>query len=370
MANEQKHQKQKELLASFQNWWAKRALFTKIVIAIVAIAVPIIYLAVVWFYFKDPELAKASAALFAGALLLLQVSISNRRATAIEKTADIAEKGNTAERFKTAIEHLGNTSPSIRLGGIYSLHRLAKDQLEYRQGVFEILCAHVRQITADKNNYVPLARVHKREKWMRPYAGSMGGKIVDEESQQVERYKIEEPSTEIRTILDLLLVKRAECQIYQEFKADLAGANLRGAMLYDIDTHRKGEGSGGINLRRADLSHADLRDTHIHHADLRGAFLHYANLEDAVLQCANLSGVFFNHAEMRNADLSYADLQGTNFGRAYMRDAGIWGCKNLDPENLAHAATLYHAGLPPEVEGEIRRKNPELLRKLKDEKDD
>ena len=56
----------------------------------------------------------------------MQIFAFNRRAAAAEetakamqKTAELTERGNIAERFKNAIEHLGNDSASVRLGGAF-----------------------------------------------------------------------------------------------------------------------------------------------------------------------------------------------------------------------------------------------------------
>ena len=87
--------------------------------------------------------------LIGGVLLIWQISVAGRRATAAEKTAELTEKGNIAERFKNAIEHLGNDSASVRLGGVYALHHIAQEVEDYRKRVFEILCAHIRETTTD-----------------------------------------------------------------------------------------------------------------------------------------------------------------------------------------------------------------------------
>ncbi|EJN2432843.1 pentapeptide repeat-containing protein [Salmonella enterica subsp. enterica serovar Uganda] len=59
-------------------------------------------------------------------------------------------------------------------------------------------------------------------------------------------------------------------------RADLCGANLRGANLRDADLR-------GANLRDADLRGADLRGANLRGADLRDADLRGANLRDADL---------------------------------------------------------------------------------------
>ncbi|EGD3991880.1 pentapeptide repeat-containing protein [Salmonella enterica subsp. enterica serovar Uganda] len=79
-------------------------------------------------------------------------------------------------------------------------------------------------------------------------------------------------------------------------RADLCGANLRGANLRDADLR-------GANLRDADLRGADLRD-----ADLRGA-----DLRDADLRGADLRGADLRDADLRGADLRGADLPDLTF---------------------------------------------------------
>ncbi|EBK1440353.1 pentapeptide repeat-containing protein [Salmonella enterica] len=88
-------------------------------------------------------------------------------------------------------------------------------------------------------------------------------------------------------------------------RADLRGANLRGANLYGADL--RGANLRGANLRGANLYGADLRGANLRGADLRGADLRGANLRGADLRGANLRG-----ADLRGANLRGADLRGAN----------------------------------------------------------
>ena len=99
----------------------------------------------------------------AGAVLMLQALIANKRAKAMEEaamaqagaakeqaTANLnTERGQRQERLKNAIEHLGSDSESLRLGGAYELFHLAEDTPSLRQTVLDILCAHVRRMTRE-----------------------------------------------------------------------------------------------------------------------------------------------------------------------------------------------------------------------------
>ncbi|MBC0853849.1 pentapeptide repeat-containing protein [Pantoea stewartii] len=84
-------------------------------------------------------------------------------------------------------------------------------------------------------------------------------------------------------------------------KADLCGADLRGANLC------------GADLRAADLCGANLRDANLRDANLCDANLCGANLRDANLRGANL----------RAADLCGADLRGAFLYGANLRDANL-----------------------------------------------
>ncbi|WP_433562196.1 hypothetical protein ACQP1O_32505 [Nocardia sp. CA-151230] len=56
----------------------------------------------------------------------------------------LSEQGQIADRFGKAIEHLGSTTIDIRLGGIYSLERVAHDSPADHPTVYEVLTAFVR----------------------------------------------------------------------------------------------------------------------------------------------------------------------------------------------------------------------------------
>ena len=99
-----------------------------------------------------------------GILLALQALASHKRAKAMEDAAnaqaeatkqqakanETTEQGLRQERLKNAIEHLGSSSASVRLGGTYELFHLAEDTKEWRQTVLDILCAHIRGTTGEK----------------------------------------------------------------------------------------------------------------------------------------------------------------------------------------------------------------------------
>ena len=96
-------------------------------------------------------------------------------------------------------------------------------------------------------------------------------------------------------------------------KADLSGADLRGAVLSEADLRGaklSGADLSGANLRGAKLSGADLSGANLRGANLRKVDLRGADLRKAVLSWADLSGAVLSEADLRETNLSGANLCG------------------------------------------------------------
>ncbi len=267
-----------------------------------------------------------------GTLLALGAVISYRRAKALEDTAraqvranENSEQGLRQERMKNAIEHLANSSASVRLGGAYELFHLAKDTRDpdqttedLSQTALDILCAHIRQTTR--------------------------------ETEYRKKYK-SEPSEEVHSLINLLFVEDhavfrdrninlrraflretnlagARLQKVNLLFAELQGADLRGAQLQGADL--RGAELQGADLIGARLRKADLRGAQLQGADLRGAELQGADLQSAQLQRASLASVDLEGANLVRAQLQkesdstwFAHLQGVNLASAHLQDANL-----------------------------------------------
>ena len=94
-------------------------------------------------------------------------------------------------------------------------------------------------------------------------------------------------------------------------RANLTGADLRGASFFNAALNN-------ANLRHANLTGADIR-----FADLRGANLFTADLSDAQVSGANLGGANLFLADLSNADLFGANLSGANLYEANLTAADL-----------------------------------------------
>ncbi len=252
-----------------------------------------------------------------GILLALQAVIANRRARAMEDTANAqakanenTERGQRQERLKNAIEHLGHDSDSVRLGGAYELFHLAHDNKDLRQTVMDILCAHIRQTTGKK-------------KYREDYPSK--------------------PSEEVQSLLTLLFVQ--EYKIFKDCHINLQGSWLNGASL--VRAHLQGANLVKAHLQEADLrkaylqgarlGEAYLQETKLHRARLHGADLVEAQLQDSKLKEAQLYGANLEKANLQMADLLDTHLQGSILEFAHVQGATLVSTR-LQGANLWEAS--------------------------------
>ena len=60
------------------------------------------------------------------------------------RAQEATERGQVTARFTTAVEQLGHTDPSVRLGALYALEALAHDSAGDRPAITEVVCAYAR----------------------------------------------------------------------------------------------------------------------------------------------------------------------------------------------------------------------------------
>ena len=253
-----------------------------------------------------------------GVLVALQALMSYKRARALEDTAKAqsdasraqarateeqaaanqnTERGQRQERLKNAIEHLGSAFDSVRMGGAYELFHLAEDTPRWRQTILDILCAHIRQTTSQR--------------------------------QYRDRYK-SRPSEEVQTLLTLLFVR--EHDVFEDGNINLKGSWLCGAELSEgrLDwadltaTNLQNATFHRSRLQHALLFDARLRGAHLVRARLYGASLYRAELQGANLGRALLHGADLLDTRLHGANLAMVQMQGAILGGAQLQGAHLW----------------------------------------------
>ena len=257
-----------------------------------------------------------------GLLAALGAIALNRRAEAQIKSADaqadvaaeqaknnrLTEKGHVQDRFKAAVEHLGSERAEMKIAAYHELYQLAregKENSDLRRIIFEILCAHLRQLTN-----------------------------ASEYKKNHGKYK---PTEGVQTLLDLLFKSEDSKAIFQGLKANLqrvylVGADLRDAWLCGHDftgAWMPNAKFSGAQLQNACLTDAKMQMACLENVNLRGTYmqktiLHYANMRNAdirgamctaELHCAELDGMRAGGTTPNGSYLSFEDMIKTRIGQ-------------------------------------------------------
>jgi uncharacterized protein YjbI with pentapeptide repeats len=189
----------------------------------------------------------------------------------------------------------------VRLGGIYSLERLARDSPADYDVVFEVLSAYVRTHAGAAPECTQ--RVH-----------------VDIQAvlSVIQRREVITPDPRRFNELDLrqqILIARRVIDLSGAclHSADLVSAPLENAVLKDA------------NLSYALLMAANLSFASLYRADLDGADLDSADLSDVNMESASLADAYLVNVDLSGADLSNADLSGADVTAADLSGADLTG---------------------------------------------
>ncbi|WP_187393014.1 pentapeptide repeat-containing protein [Maritimibacter fusiformis] len=239
-------------------------------------------------------------------------------------------------------EEVTEPNLEVRIGGIYALERIARDNLDYHVQIMEILTAYVREN----------AKATDAEDFPEPDWKPLPDDATDEERRAREAARAERfgrfffeskafqwarklcTGTDIQAALTVI-GRRSARQIEQEkadtrqrkegYRPDLRGTSLQGADLSNLDF--SGVNFVGVRMEGADLREARIERANLHAAHLQGAGLHEARLEGAFLSNTWLEGADLSIARIERAELIGARLDGAYLSNARMEGARLNGIR-------------------------------------------
>ena len=238
------------------------------------------------------------AQIIGGVILLFGLFFTWKTVRIAQENTRIAQEGQITERFSRAIDHLGAIDKSgeeqleLKLGGIYSLERIAKESDTDYWPIMEILTAYVRK-----------------------------SPVVDENGNP----KVKDATLEIQSIFTVIGRRRHSYKNGESKRLDLRRAYLQGAQLQGTNLERAN--LQGANLEGANLQGASLQGAQLQGAQFQGASLEELDFKEANLQGANLQGAQLQGADLTKADLTKAQLQGANLQGAKLQGKSL---KELD----------------------------------------
>jgi uncharacterized protein YjbI with pentapeptide repeats len=219
--------------------------------------------------------------------------------------------GQITDRFTKAVEQLGNQDPSVRLGGIFSLERMARESERDHPAVMEILSAYVRAHSKDQD---PSRRpdigaamlVIGRRRTGRDDAS--GGTVLN--LREVDLSKLDLTRGNYAG-MSFVKAKFSDATLAdtQFDSADLTDSDFDGADLRQATFGGRTKLTNA-SLRRARLFHAVLHGADLSGAVLTGANLWHSDLTEADFTGAKLDSSFLLEADFRGAHLQGADVKG------------------------------------------------------------
>ena len=250
-----------------------------------------------WFQSGRPDsgwLKIALPAIGGSVVALVPLGFTLWRTRLTQQQIALTSQNSRYDRYQRGIEMLGSPELFVRLGGIYALRTLMKeDPEELHIPAVELLCAFLRN-PVDADTVTRGSRVRQ----------------------------------DMQTALDVI-VGRKEAEVTLEkargFRLDLRNANLQYADLPGVDfseANLEGTILSGTNMDEANLSEAVL-----HGADLSFANCRKSNFRKASLVEANLHHVSVDHSDFSETRIDWVDCNEGSFYKTTFAKARIQNCE-------------------------------------------
>ncbi len=304
------------------------------------------------------------ATIAGGIVLFLNFKIARKRLDIdilkIDSDKRLNESRLISERFSKAIEQLGSENIHIRLGGIYSLEKIAIDSPDDRKAVLEVLSAFIRTespmefflnneqrskvssdvraaldviVSRDKDHDLCLDLSHTNLNFVRAMGSYLCGANLHWTDLSFATLAMAKLSSS-----DLTHANLSHCELrYADlYKADLSHATLRFTQLTE-------------ELARVNFSHSILEGISLKNCNLRSSTLVKVNLTEIPLIGANLTNAILVEANLQGVDLKNVNLDKACIDKANLVDADLSQAKNITGEQLSKAI-LCRTKLPKGIE--------------------
>ena len=274
------------------------------------------FVGTVWsWYAANADKVNPIVAAFGGTAIvwaaLRQARAATRQAESATRQAETASRRHEeqtktdqqrriTETFSKAVEQLASEKAEVRVGGVYTLERIARESTADYWTIMETLTAFIRE-----------------ESRRNASNGPDPASFLDRNAALADRGL--SPPADIAAALTVI-ARRPELEREREqregWRLDLTGSDLRGVALPEAHLE-------GVRLRRARLDGAFLQRAHLDDASLVDACLARADLASVDFSGANLTGAQLQDAYLEAANFHGARLRGANLDRAHLEGTDL-----------------------------------------------
>jgi uncharacterized protein YjbI with pentapeptide repeats len=296
---------------------------------------------------QEDEYRRTLAQIVGGAFLVFGAVFTYCSMATARETLKATQDAQITERFARAITQLGAKELELKLGGIYSLERLARQSdPQDHWTIIEVLTAYVREHARrpPRPTAVPIEPVTTAPARQPVTADIQAILTVIGRRTRLHGEGEDLPLDLSQTALYRARLRGATLTGADLTRADLTQADLTGADLTEATL--AGAVLAGAVLTGADLIWADLTEATLFNATLTEAALTEAFLFRTTLVRAALTGADLAGAILTGADLSETDLTGAVLSEADLTGAVLTGARGLIQEQINAAQGNEQTQIP------------------------
>jgi uncharacterized protein YjbI with pentapeptide repeats len=269
----------------------------------------------------------------------------------------VSQEGQITDRFSRAVDQLGSSDLTARLGGVYALERIARDSPRDYGSVMEVLTAFARQqapleITATGTPAASAPAI--------PVEVAAVFKVIGRRTPEQIVDEMEEGGCLDLTGINAVGADLDDYDLRNTCwdRSDLRGARMARADLSDTtfagsrltQANLDGVAAQGARFNQADLALANLSRADLRNANFLAADLATATLEGTDLRDADLLGTNLRNALLLGADLSGANVLNADFSGAVLSGANLATVEGLIAEQIEPAIVDSTTQLPPHID--------------------
>lgn len=230
------------------------------------------------------------------------------------------EEQQITDRFSNAVQNLGNENLAIRLGGIYSLERIARDSQNDQWRVIEILTAFIRN-QKHPSDYDP--KNYELPPDIQAALNTIGNRNTSYDSQ--------ESSIDLgNAFLVNARLSLMDFKSTRFYSANLEGASFIRSNLYATKFF-------GANLKNARFDKANLMFANFSHGNFHNIKFIETNLKESNFYLTDLTKSSFENADLKNSEFQNANLLEVKFDNAKIAGTKFVNVENLKREQLEYA---------------------------------
>jgi len=250
----------------------------------------------------ENEFRKTVAQTIGGLLVLGGLFFTWGQLSATRESISISQQVFLTDRYSKAIDQLGSNNPQIRLGGIFSLEKLASGSKEYISVVNKVLATYIRQKSKDTSTYAfeeiqaAVGIISFRET-NRDYL------IDDDHGVNISNSLLKATNFDNARLAHAKMVN----SIFTE--STFTNADLSNVSGMEADFSK-------TNLTNSNLSQSNFYGGSFEQSIMKGSVIKNSNFQLVNLSEANLINCDLNGSDLSDANLYGTILYGTDLSKA------------------------------------------------------